>query len=123
MAKWAEYSDGTAVSDEVFGVLARFSPAGTMDVFASDQHSSYLKLIGAYLRHVGEDRDASDEDVAEVCRRFAAAVAGVPSAALFNHLAYLSPGFRDLLGPSTMLIGRLELYTVLVIVFLSRRLF
>ncbi|MGD2174924.1 MAG: hypothetical protein PVJ27_05935 [Candidatus Brocadiaceae bacterium] len=108
MAKWAEFTDGVGVSEEVFRLLARYAPAGTLDVFASDQHSSYLGLIGSYLEHTGQGREAADEDVREVCRRFARALQGTPSAALFNHLAYLSPGFRELLGEKTMLIGRLE---------------
>lgn len=108
MAKWAEYADGTAVSEGVFRVLARHAPGGTLDVFASDQHSSYLKLFQSYLDHVGDKRKATDGDVTEICRRFAKALQGVPSAALFNSLAYLSPGFRKLLGERTLLIGRLE---------------
>jgi len=108
MTVWAEYSDGTSVSEEVFRVLARCAPQGTLDVFASDQHSSYLRLFQSYLKHVGEDREATDEDVRDICRRFARALQGTPSAALFNHLAYLSPGFHELLGEKTMLIGRLE---------------
>jgi tagatose-1,6-bisphosphate aldolase len=108
VARWAEYADGVAVSEEVFRVLARYAPGGTLDVFASDQHSSYLRLLQSYLDHVGEEREATDEDVTEICRRFARALEGVPSAALFNNLAYLSPGFRQLLGETTMLIGRLE---------------
>ncbi len=108
MAKWAEFADGRAVSENVFRLLAQYAPAGTLDVFASDQHGSYLKLINSYLEHVGERREATDDDVTDVCRRFAKALQGLPSAALFNHLAYLSPGFRELLGENTMLIGRLE---------------
>jgi tagatose-1,6-bisphosphate aldolase len=108
MAKWAQFADGQAVSENVFRLLAKFAPAGTLDVFASDQHGSYLKLIQTYLKHVGKDRKATDEDVTEVCRLFAEALGGNASAALFNSLAYLSPGFRELLGEKTMLIGRLE---------------
>ncbi len=108
MSAWATYADGQEVSEGIFGTLARFAPRGTLDVFASDQHSSYLRLFQGYLEHVGKEREASDQDVAEICRRFARALGGVPSAALFNHLAYLSPGFRELLGEQTMLIGRLE---------------
>ncbi len=108
MSKWAEFADGVAVEEDVFSVLARYAPAGTLDVFASDQHNSYLRLFKSYLEHVGEDRDATDDDVRDVCRLFAGALAGVPSAALFNHLAFLSPGFREVLGEKTMLIGRLE---------------
>ncbi len=108
MAKWAEYADGVTVSENVFRALAKFAPNGTMDVFASDQHSSYLKLFESYLAHVGDKRKATDDDVREICRRFAKALAGIPSAALFNSLAFLSPGFRDLLGAKTMLIGRIE---------------
>lgn len=108
MAKWAEFADGQAVSENIFRLLARFAPGGTLDVFASDQHGSYLKLIGTFLQHIGEEREATDDDVREVCRRFAEALQGTPSAALFNHLAYQSEGFRQLLGEKIMLIGRLE---------------
>jgi len=108
MAAWAEYRDGVIVDEQVFRVLAKYAPDGTLDVFASDQHSSYLRLFNSFLEHIGEDRQATDEDVRDVCRRFARALEQTPSAALFNHLAYLSPDFRGLLGPKTMLIGRLE---------------
>jgi tagatose-1,6-bisphosphate aldolase len=108
MSAWAQFADGMAVTENVFRLLAKFAPGGTLDVFASDQHGSYLKLIQSYLKHVGEDRKATDEDVTEVCRAFAEALGGNASAALFNNLAFLSPGFRDLLGEKTMLIGRLE---------------
>ncbi|GAH73727.1 unnamed protein product, partial [marine sediment metagenome] len=43
-----------------------------------------------------------------VCRRFARALGGISTAALFNRLAFESPGFRDLLGKNVLLIGRLE---------------
>jgi len=108
MRVYARFSDGTAVGENTFRVLARFAPQGTLDVFASDQHNSYLKLFQSYLDHVREQRQANDEDVREVCRLFAKSLNGVPSAALFNHLAFTSPGFRELLGDRTMLIGRLE---------------
>ena len=84
------------------------APSGTLDVFASDQHSSYLKLASSYLKHVGSEREATDDDVRHVCRRFAAALAGSSTACLFNHLAYRSDGFRELLGEKVLLIGRLE---------------
>ncbi|NLW50505.1 MAG: hypothetical protein GXY85_06630 [Candidatus Brocadiaceae bacterium] len=106
--KWAEYPDGASVSEGIVRTLARFAPAGTLDVFASDQHSSYLRLFESYLTHVGKERKATDADVAGICRRFARKLEGEASAALFNSLAFQSPGFRDLLGPRTMLIGRLE---------------
>ena len=67
MVKWAEYADGAAVSENVFRVLAQYAPTGTLDVFASDQHNSYLKLYQSYLDHVGEDRDSTDDDVREIC--------------------------------------------------------
>ena len=108
MAVWAEFGDGVTVSSEIFGVLARFAPAGTLDVFASDQHGSYKKLLTTFFGHTGQARDATDDDVKEVCRRFAAALGGSAAAALFNSLAYLSEGFRGLLGEGVMLIGRLE---------------
>lgn len=108
MAVWAKFTDGVELGERVFKVLAKYAPSGTMDVFASDQHNSYLRLANAYLKHVGESREADDNDVREVCRRFAGALEGIPSAALFNHLAFRSDGFRELLGEKTMLIGRLE---------------
>jgi tagatose-1,6-bisphosphate aldolase len=108
MATWAEFPDGVSMSEEVFKTLARFAPGGTMDVFASDQHNSYLKLAGAYYKHIGQDRPGTDEDVTEICRRFARGLRGASTAALFNQLAFASPGFRQLLGDKVMLIGRLE---------------
>jgi len=108
MATWAKYVDGTEVSDGVFKILAEFAPEGTLDVFASDQHGSYLKLINSFYKHVGAKKEATDTDVKNVCRRFARGLQGLPTAALFNSLAYLSPGFRKMLGKDVMLIGRLE---------------
>ena len=108
MAVWAKYTDGVEVSDSVFKVLAKFAPSGTLDVFASDQHNSYLKLMNSFYKHVGANKNATDDDVREVCRRFARALGGISTAALFNHLAFKSPGFRELLGENVLLIGRLE---------------
>jgi len=108
MAYWAKFSDGEQVDEATFRVLAKYAPTGTMDVFASDQHNSYLKLSNQFLKHIGESRSATDDDVREVCIRFARALAGIPTAALFNHLAFLAPGFREILGGEVMLIGRLE---------------
>ncbi|MCM8764303.1 MAG: hypothetical protein NC830_02920 [Candidatus Omnitrophica bacterium] len=104
----ASYRDGVGVSEEIFATLARYSPSGVFDVFASDQHSSYLKLTEAYFKHIGVNKKPDDNDVKEVCLRFAKHLAGNATAALFNHLAYLSPGFRETLGRDVMLIGRLE---------------
>jgi tagatose-1,6-bisphosphate aldolase len=67
-----------------------------------------LRLIGSFLKHIGEDREACDEDVREVCRLFASALGGTSTACLFNSLAFKSPEFRDLLGDNVFLIGRLE---------------
>ena len=108
MAVFARYKDGKEVSEEVFKVLAKFAPDGVMDVFASDQHSSYKKLTNSFFKHIGEDKEATDDDVREVCRRFAKHLKGHVTAALFNHLAFLSEGFRELLGSDILLIGRLE---------------
>ncbi|HEX68302.1 MAG TPA: hypothetical protein ENG13_04480 [bacterium] len=108
MAVYARYKDGEEVDDRIFKTLAKFSPDGVMDVFASDQHNSYLKLVNAFYKHIGANKTATDEDVKEVCRRFAKHLAGEATAGLFNHLAYLSPGFREILGDKVMLIGRLE---------------
>ena len=108
MAAWAKFSDGVEVNEAIFTVLAKAAPSGTLDVFASDQHNSYLRLSGAFLKHIGEDRKPTDDDVREVCRRFARGLQGSATAALFNHLAFRSPGFRQLLGEDVLLIGRLE---------------
>ena len=108
MAAWARFPDGVEVTEGVFRVLARFAPDGALDVFASDQHGSYKKLGNAFLKHIGEQREATDADVTEICRRFARALGGNASAALFNSLAFLSEGFRGMLGDQVMLIGRLE---------------
>ncbi len=108
MASWAEFPDGVSMSEGSFRTLARFSPDGSLDVFASDQHGSYKKLCGSFFKHVGIKREANDDDVTEVCRRFACALGGSATAALFNSLAFLSNGFRALLGEKVMLIGRLE---------------
>ncbi|NOZ21985.1 MAG: hypothetical protein GXP25_12965 [Planctomycetes bacterium] len=108
MATWARYVDGTEVSDSVFKILAKFAPEGTLDVFASDQHTSYLKLISSFHKRIGKKKEATDADVRTVCRHFARGLQGLPTAALFNSLAYLSPGFRSMLGRKVMLIGRLE---------------
>jgi len=108
MSAWARFSDGIEVSKSIFRTLAGAAPTGTLDVFASDQHGSYLKLSTSFLEHIGDDREATDDDVREVCRLFARALGGASTAALFNHLAYTSDGFRDLLGRQVFLIGRLE---------------
>ncbi len=108
MENFATYKDGVGVSQDIFTTLARYSPGGVFDVFASDQHSSYLKLTDAYFKHIGINKKPDDNDVKEVCLRFARHLGGNTTAALFNHLAYLSPSFRETLGKDVMLIGRLE---------------
>ena len=108
MAAWAKFSDGVEVDEKIFKLLAKYAPEGTLDVFASDQHNSYLKLGSSYLEHIGESRKATDDDVIEICRRFARGLEQIPTAALFNKLAFESPGFRELLGEKVLLIGRLE---------------
>jgi len=108
MAIWARFKDGVEVEDSIFRTLATAAPGGLLDVFASDQHNSYLQMVGSFLEHIGETRQATDDDVSEACRRFARALGGRSTACLFNHLAFRSPGFRDLLGPNVLLIGRLE---------------
>lgn len=108
MTTYARYPDGFEVSSEVFEVLAKFAPGGTLDVFASDQHGSYQKLTSAFLKHIGEDREGTDEDIREVCIRFARSLGGASTAGLFNYLVYKEPGFRETLGEKVMLIGRLE---------------
>ena len=62
----------------MFRLLAKYAPGGTLDVFASDQHGSYLKLIQSYLKHVGETREATNEDVAAVCRPLPKGSAAAP---------------------------------------------
>lgn len=108
MENFAVYKDGVGVSEEIFKTLAKYSPSGVFDVFASDQHSSYLKLTDAFFKHIKVQKKPDDNDVKEVCLRFARHLSGQSTAALFNHLAYLSPGFREALGKDVMLIGRLE---------------
>jgi tagatose-1,6-bisphosphate aldolase len=108
MEAWGKYPDGVEVSDSIFKTLAGFAPSGTLDVFASDQHSSYLRLTNAFLEHIGEERTSTDDDVREVCRTFAAALGGESTACLFNHIAYRSASFRSLLGDRVLLIGRVE---------------
>jgi len=108
MAIWARFKDGVEVEESIFRTLAAAAPGGLLDVFASDQHNSYLKLLGDYFKHVGESRKPTDDDVAEVCRRFARALGGRATACLFNPLAFRSPGFRELLGTRVLLIARLE---------------
>lgn len=109
MAIFARYRDDKLeVDDRLFKVLAKYSPDGVMDVFASDQHNSYLKLTNAFFKHTGEKKQAIDEDVKTVCRLFAGCLRGKTTAALFNHLAFLSSGFKGLLGEDVLLIGRLE---------------
>ena len=108
MNVWAKYPDGVEVSENAFQILAAYAPYGSLDVFASDQHSSYLRLSESFLEHIGQRRKATDDDVTKVCRLFAGALGGSSTAVLFNHLAYTSPGFRELLGQNTLLIGRVE---------------
>jgi len=108
MAIYAEYVDGLSVDERIFKILAKYSSDGVMDVFASDQHNSYIKLTNSFYKHIGENKQATDEDVKEICRRFAKHLKNEATAALFNHLAYLSPGFKEILGEKVLLIGRLE---------------
>lgn len=116
MPTFARFQDGVEVSSEVFGVLAKFAPQGLMDVLACDQHNSVLRMLTKFFATAraagGKPEDypdkPRDQDVARVSQIFARRLGKVPAAALFNHLAYLSPGFREALGPDTMLIGRLE---------------
>ena len=67
MQGWARYPDGVELSEAAFRTLARYAPDGRLDVFASDQHGSYLKLIAAYFDHIGDPREATDDDVAHLC--------------------------------------------------------
>ena len=116
MATYARFADGVEVGAEVFGVLAKFAPGGVMDVLACDQHNSVLRMLREFFGHAraagGSAQDfpekPADEHVIEVARIQARTLGAISRAALFNNLAYLSEGFRDLLGARTMLIGRLE---------------
>jgi tagatose-1,6-bisphosphate aldolase len=116
MPAFARFADGVEVSGETFGVLAKFAPDGVMDVLACDQHSSVLRLLTQFFKNArgagGSAEEypekSTDQHVAEVSRIFARALGKIPAAALFNNLAYMTEGFRDLLGPGTLLIGRLE---------------
>lgn len=104
---WARYADGHSISKDAFERLAAAAPGGVLDVFASDQHGSYLTLLNSFLANTDAPRPAVDDDVRRIAHRFAAALGGTASAALFNRLAYTSPGFRERLG-GVYLIGRLE---------------
>jgi tagatose-1,6-bisphosphate aldolase len=116
MAAFARFEDGVEVSGEVFQTLARFAPDGVMDVLACDQHNSVVRMLTklfARAREAGGGADEypdqpRDQDVTRASFILARRLGGVPAAALFNHLAYLSDGFREVLGADTMLIGRLE---------------
>ncbi len=108
MAIEVKYKDGVKVEEKIFKILAKFSPDGVLDVFASDQHNSYLKLGETFLKHIGESRKSTDADVKEICLRFAKNLSGIATAALFNHFAYLTPDFKKTLGENVLLIGRLE---------------
>ncbi|MCL5674139.1 MAG: hypothetical protein M1501_00090 [Candidatus Omnitrophica bacterium] len=103
-----KYKDGVKIEEKVFKILAKFSPDGILDVFASDQHNSYLKLGETFFKHIGKPKKAEDSDVKEICLRFAKNLGGITTAALFNHFAYLTPGFKKTLGENVLLIGRLE---------------
>ena len=105
---WARYADGLSITKEAFERLAAAAPSGVLDVFASDQHGSYLTLLSSFLANTPNPRTAEDDDVRRTAHRFAAALGGTASAALFNRLAYTSSGFRERLGADTYLIGRLE---------------
>lgn len=104
---WARYADGLSITKEAFERLAAAAPNGVLDVFASDQHGSFLRLLNSFLATTAEPRAASDDDVRRTAHEFGAALGGTASAALFNRLAYTSAGFRGKLG-DTYLIGRLE---------------
>ena len=105
---WARYADGLSISQEAFARLATVAPNGVLDVFASDQHGSYLTLLNTFLANTDSARAACDDDVRRTAHAFAAALDGTATAALFNRLAYTEPGFRSALGEDTYLIGRLE---------------
>ena len=104
---WARFADGLSITKEAFERLAAAAPNGVLDVFASDQHGSYLRLLSSFLANTRDPRAAEDDDVRRTAHEFAAALGGTASAALFNRLAYTSDGFREKLG-GTYLIGRLE---------------
>ena len=104
---WARYADGPSITKEAFERLAAAAPNGVLDVFASDQHGSYLTLLSSFLANTPNPRKAEDDDVRRTAHEFATALDGTASAALFNRLAYTSSGFRQTLG-ATSLIGRLE---------------
>ncbi len=105
---WGRYADGHPISMEAFKRLASASPNGVLDVFASDQHGSYIALLNSFLANSTTPRTAGNDDVRRATSAFAAALNGTVTAALFNHLSYTTPKFRDQLGTDTYLIGRLE---------------
>lgn len=105
---WGRYADGLSISTEAFKRLALVAPNGILDVFASDQHGSYLSLLNTFLANTASPRTATDKDVQRVAHEFAMALGGTATATLFNRLAYTDPPFRSSLGADTYLIGRLE---------------
>jgi len=105
---WARYSDGLSISKKAFERLAAVSPNGVLDVFASDQHGSYITLLNSFLANTNTRRTAENDDVRRATTAFATALDGTATAALFNHLSYTMPEFREQLGTDTYLIGRLE---------------
>lgn len=108
MSEWARFRDGVGVGPEIFRVLAKSAPSGVMDVFASDQYNSFRKLAAPFLRRIGEQREATAEDLLAIWNGFASALAGLSTACLFNHQAFTQAGFRERLGGRSLLIGRLE---------------
>lgn len=113
MRAFARFSDGVEVSREVFETLLKFAPDGFMDVLACDQDNSVRKMlikffISARVKGKSYPLKVEDSHVVRINRIFARALASIPAAALFNRFGYMSPGFRELVGSKTMLIGRLE---------------
>jgi len=116
MEVYARFPDGIGVSEKVFLTLAKFAPDGHLSVVAFDQGNSIKKLLRSFFANARAKsgnqeiylKEPRDLNFTQISRVFAKTFAGIPNAGLFNDLGYLGPDFRELLGPKTMLIGRLE---------------
>ena len=95
------------ITDGMFRVLAKASADGVVDVFASDQHGSFLKML-AQAPGLVPSGQPTDKDVGKAGWHIARALPEGVTAALFNNLAFGLPKFLDQLPKRTMLIARLE---------------
>jgi len=113
---YAVFNDGARVEEPVLRILKRYAPNGHLSVLACDQDASFRKMLRGFFancRNAGgniEDYPAvpQDKHVAILSRMLARTLGRGHRAALFNQLGFTQGGFREDLGPDTMLLGRLE---------------